>query len=357
MKMTLAHRFLLTTIAALIATPALAQDTRAAFEVTKDFVDDSTMDVAVTLRCNHGLPLRQTYYLLNEGYPVTFVVTTFQTGELRCEVTEEVPPGYEASYDDGSVSPTDCFWSDVEDGDELSCHITNSLVDPRARFRVRKHFTDGNPGPAEVQLRCNTGLPLSQSFNLSNGSEVVFVVADFDSGELSCEVTETVPPGYWASYNDGTPSRLDCSWSRLPHGADVSCMITNTPLRPDRDDDGVPDDEDNCPDDSNQGQFDFDGDGIGDACDSDIDGDSVSNETDLCPASQGPKLVDPDTGCSLAQLCPCEGPMGEERPWEKQKDYLKCIKENARHLRKLGVIGKAEYKFLLEEAKASQCGA
>ncbi|HEY5625320.1 MAG TPA: thrombospondin type 3 repeat-containing protein, partial [Dehalococcoidia bacterium] len=35
----------------------------------------------------------------------------------------------------------------------------------------------------------------------------------------------------------------------------------------DRDNDGVPDDEDNCPDDPNPGQEDTDGDGIGDVCD------------------------------------------------------------------------------------------
>ena len=41
---------------------------------------------------------------------------------------------------------------------------------------------------------------------------------------------------------------------------------SGTPPPNDRDSDGIPDNEDNCPDDYNPGQEDTDGDGIGDAC-------------------------------------------------------------------------------------------
>ncbi|MBQ3368302.1 thrombospondin type 3 repeat-containing protein [bacterium] len=51
----------------------------------------------------------------------------------------------------------------------------------------------------------------------------------------------------------------------------------------DYDKDGIKDVYDNCPFEWNKDQQDLDGDGIGDACDEDIDGDEIPNERDYCP--------------------------------------------------------------------------
>lgn len=62
---------------------------------------------------------------------------------------------------------------------------------------------------------------------------------------------------------------------------DVDCDTNPDPER-DRDFDERGDDHDNCPDAFNPGQGDLNGDGQGDACDEDVDGDGVLNTFDNC---------------------------------------------------------------------------
>ena len=62
----------------------------------------------------------------------------------------------------------------------------------------------------------------------------------------------------------------------------------------DSDGDGVPDIEDNCPDEPNTDQADADVDGVGDVCDDDIDGDGVLNTADNCPLDANPDQTDGD---------------------------------------------------------------
>ena len=62
----------------------------------------------------------------------------------------------------------------------------------------------------------------------------------------------------------------------------------------DSDKDGILDSVDNCPFNSNTAQLDTDGDGKGDACDSDLDGDGVPNDADNCPDVPNPGQSDVD---------------------------------------------------------------
>ncbi len=66
-----------------------------------------------------------------------------------------------------------------------------------------------------------------------------------------------------------------------------------TPL-PDTDSDGLPDQSDLCPELDDPIQNDLDGDGWGDVCDIDIDGDDLANINDACPFDIGGVCHGPD---------------------------------------------------------------
>lgn len=82
--------------------------------------------------------------------------------------------------------------------------------------------------------------------------------------------------------------------------ANEICGVTNSfsifailePL--DGDDDGVENVVDNCPETANPEQSDLDGDGIGNACESDIDGDQIVDDEDRCPFVSSSNNADTD---------------------------------------------------------------
>lgn len=108
----------------------------------------------------------------------------------------------------------------------------------------------------------------------------------------------------------------------------------------DADGDGVPDAQDNCPTVSNSNQSDSDGDGVGNACD------QCQNTTEGLVTQQG---------CSIAQLCPCDGPASGQQ-WETQTEYLRCIARATRTFRRSGQMSRAESLETLRRASRSGCG-
>lgn len=98
--------------------------------------------------------------------------------------------------------------------------------------------------------------------------------------------------GQTGTDNQGTVYIYDSIGNRLS----LVTWIEQNPI--DLDGDGVINSEDNCPDVSNADQADLDSDGAGDSCDSDIDGDAISNSWEttygLDPYDSSDASEDPD---------------------------------------------------------------
>ena len=80
------------------------------------------------------------------------------------------------------------------------------------------------------------------------------------------------------------------------------CTHSDIPGCVDTDQDGTPDDIDNCPEGFNPEQQDIDHDGVGDTCDSDMDGDGVPNDDDNCANVANADQMDSD-GDGVGDVC------------------------------------------------------
>ncbi len=161
-------------------------------------------------------------------------------GVVELQYTTATTAG-ESNHSVGVESEGGQFGTQVDYGNAFSYSNEGRLLTPemvdgepeaRATFAVDKLFSDANPAEVAVTISCNTGLPLQQSAAVSQGDGVVFVVTDFNDGELECTVIESpVPDGYSAFYSpDGGfsfSSTESCIFQAVEFGAGLSCLVFN----------------------------------------------------------------------------------------------------------------------------------
>jgi uncharacterized repeat protein (TIGR01451 family) len=214
-------------------------------EVVFDDVAPTLTVVSTVVNDDGGSATVGEFTVRVDGGVVTDAVVELDAGVHA--VTAAGPAGYTTTFEldcdvDGTVT--------LSPGDDLTCWVRFDDVAPTLTLAlVIDNGEDGTATPDDVTAAIDGVVaPFGVEIPTSVGTHLV---------------TVTAPDGYDVTVGS------DCSRSGIVDLAlaDVGlCTITVTHQAPDHDGDGVPDELDNCPDVSNPGQTDSDGDGIGDSC-------------------------------------------------------------------------------------------
>jgi hypothetical protein len=156
--------------------------------------------------------------------------------------------------------------------------------------------TKNDPPVASFSATPTSGFaPLTVVFfddSISYGDEIVSWAWDFNNDGI-VDSNEQDPNYTYTAEGTYTVSLTVTDAYGSTHTETKAGYIAVAPEDPDND--LIPSSSDNCPYNYNPEQFDMDGDGTGDVCDSDMDGDGYNNNLDNCPALNNPDQADSDT--------------------------------------------------------------
>lgn len=219
------------------------------FTVQKRFVDGNNITpVELHISCNDGLPLKSSLTVLpNEGvfgeFEVTFVVEKFADGELDCEIREDTPAGYTATYhcqaEANCTTSEDsqlCAFQGVGVGENNLCLIQN-YVDPVA-FTVNKQWlfasTDVDiEDTARISLFCDNvtdgdgeynqgNMSWSWDFEIDNAQQTATVYPNFDGITRCWAVEKAIDSAVESDHGCADPVTV------LVGDGPHSCTVINT---------------------------------------------------------------------------------------------------------------------------------
>ncbi len=184
----------------------------------------------------------------------------------------------------------DCGGSCVGCTENATCKVnsdcTTGFCNPATKRCKAETCTDSIKNGQETDIDCGGSCPNKcaltksciQNRDCSSGNcEFGFCkkpslcsnnILDAGEGDIDCGAycPSRCEAGKQCNIKDDCTIGADCLQNK--------CIL----IEPDSDNDGIPDSKDNCPTIANPDQADIDNDGIGDACDDDIDGDGLKNE-------------------------------------------------------------------------------
>ncbi len=81
----------------------------------------------------------------------------------------------------------------------------------------------------------------------------------------------------------------------------------------------------------------------------DADGDGIPDDEDNCPNTAFGEIVN-NFGCSISDLCPCDN------DWKNHGGYVKCVAHTSEDFLVDGLITETEKDIIVSDAAGSNCG-
>lgn len=216
----------------------------------------------------------------------SLTVANTATDTLTIAPTPETPPTLTKTFTPSTVETNQISLLRFSIDNSASMSSAGSL-----------NFTDSfpsglvvSPSPG-VMSTCTGG-----TVTASPGTSLVSYTNGTVSSQATCSITVNVQAaqsGVYANTTGILTSSLGSS-----NAATATLTVEAPVVDNDRDNDGIPNDLDNCPDNANSDQADLDSDGLGNACDNDSDNDQMPDDYErangLDPFNSFDQQSDPD---------------------------------------------------------------